>query len=331
MSGIWSFLEIVGGTGAVVKTWKKRLAGDEFEPFRQVALRRLPNPATQYPCPRGCGCVHRVVRYPDNEGIEAVCQCEPWRCDNVPVMENDLVLYAPDLNAMGRAAVRAFGFHQREKEMGIHGMLQIGAFTDRAIPVILAVQPNRMSFRARVCEVAAKGRREFILIAPTANFMDSTTGDILTSLGGMFISLAATVRVTPSGQLQTIKPPLEILDAIVPSRESTDVELVATALGLIQMLDEKSVERKPTHAEFFHLYCVEGLSLGQIMKKTGCSRGTASHRKQRCEATLKTSLSRFHQHSSIIETLEKQRREVNARYINSRAAIYDDAGFDERD
>ena len=126
MNTIWSFFEIVGGVGAVTQSWKRRLLDGEFEPFRQVALRRLPNPATQYPCPRGCGCVHRVVRYPDNEGIVAVCRCEPYRCDNVPVTEKDLVLYAPDLAALGRSVVRAFGFHAREKEMGIFGKQQIG-------------------------------------------------------------------------------------------------------------------------------------------------------------------------------------------------------------
>lgn len=329
MSGIWSFLELVGGQGAIARTWRRWLDGEEFEPFRQALLRRLSNPAASYPCPRGCGCTHRVVRYPDNGGIAAVCQCEPWCCDTIPVTEKELVLYSPDPHAIGRAVARAFGFQPREREMGIPGVLQIGAFTDTAIPAMLVVQPDRRMFHARICEVAAVLRQKFILIAPTATFMDGAAHGLLAGLGGMFIPLSATIRVTPAGQLQTIRPPLEILEPVTPKTEPADESVVASALGLIQILDKDPVKKRPTHAEFFRLYCLDELSLSQIMRKTGCSRGTASYRKKRCETVLKAPLDTFIRYGAVVDTLERQRREANARYIHKRGAIYGDAGFDE--
>ena len=328
MNAVWAFLEIAGGVGAVTQSWKKRLHDGEFEPFRQAALRRLPNPATQYPCPRGCGCAHRVVRYPDNAGVVAVCHCDPCRCDNIPITEKDLVLYAPDLATIGRSVVRAFGFHAREKEVGIFGMLQIGAFTDQAIPVILSVQSDRRSFAARVCEVVARLRQKFILVAPTATFMDSTTQSILAGVGALFIPLDASVRLTAAGALQTVKPPLEILEPIVPPHAPTDEEVVAAALGLIHQLDNTPKAQKPTHSEFFRLYCFEGLSLEQIKKRVKCSLGTVSNRKRRCEDVLGPPLERFRQHGALVDILEKQRKEARAQYVHSRAGIYDDGGFE---
>lgn len=85
-----------------------------------------------------------------------------------------------------------------------------------------------------------------------------------------------------------------------------------------------------SNEEFFQLYCAKGLSLDQIVKKTGCSKGTASHWKRRCEDMLKTPLETFRQHGAVIDHLERQRREANTRYINGRALIEDDAGFDDR-
>ena len=329
MSKIWSAIEEMGDRlGAVAYFWHEGL-GDEFSACRAAFLRRLPAPATSYPCPRECGCMHRVVRHADGS-IVGVCRCDPWNCDNIPLTEEDLQVYALDLHLLGLAVARAFGFSIREADLGLSNTLQIAAYGDQALPIILTIPAGPNDFRRVAVELVARLRGKFILVAPTANGLDAANQELLTGGGVGFLALDTTVRLDAGGQLRTIRSAQEILAPLVPDQEPADEHVVGTALALISKLDSVPGDRRPTHAEFFHLYCAKELSLEQIAKTTGCSLGTSSHRKRRCEEMLKTPLEAFRRHGALIDHLDRQRREAHARHIPGRALIEDDAGFDER-
>lgn len=322
MSKIWSAIEAIGRMGAVPSSWHKWL-GEDFPACREAFLRKLPAPATSFPCPRGCGCIHRVIRHADGT-IVGVCRCDPWNCDNIPLTEEGLKVYAVDLHVLGMAVARAFGLPLREADLGLPYTLQIAAYGDQALPIILTIPAGCPEFHQVAVALVARLRGKFILIAPTASAMDAGNQELLARNGAGFLGLDATVRLDAQGKLRTVKPVQEIMAPLVPAQEPTPESVVGTALALLAKLDAVPGDRRPTHAEFFQLYCAESLSLDQIVKRTGCSKGTASHRKRRCEDMLKTPLETFRQHGTVIDHLERQRREANVRHIRGRGLIDDD-------
>lgn len=323
----WSTLEAIRGRAAVPVTWRKHL-GDDFDLFRVEFLRRLPDPAQYYPCPIPCGCLsHRVVIHGDND-IVAVCECEPWDCDNIVLKNEDVAVYELDMPSLGRAVTKAFGFRPRYSDMGIPATLEIGAYTEQGIPVILTIRHDSDALHRGVSELVARLRAKFILVVPTIDLLKARTQELLNGVGAAVLSLEATVRMNAGGSLHTVKPPLELLSPIVSVHEPAPESVVGAALALMHKLDEHAGRKLPTHGDFFVLYCAKGLSISGIMAKRGCSRGMASKRKQRCEEVLKAPLDTFRQHGHLIDHLERQRRESNARYINAHALIEDDAGFE---
>ena len=81
MKTFWQALEEVPDGIGVAAEWR-RYAGDAWPAFRAVFLETQTERAASYPCPHGCGCAHRVVTHGDGR-IVAVCECDPWNCDDI--------------------------------------------------------------------------------------------------------------------------------------------------------------------------------------------------------------------------------------------------------
>ena len=203
MPSIWQLLETVHGPAAVPAVWKSSLGGT-FDTFKELFLRQLPAPAKSYPCPRECGCAHAVVRHKDGD-IVAVCCCEPSHCADISLTPTDIEVLELNWPKLGRAIAKAFGLTQRETETGVPGAIQIAAYGDEALPVILTIQHDRDAFRQTVTALAAHLRGRFILFAPTAVFMDAPTRQLLAASNAVFFPLDSTIRLSPAGRLSTPK------------------------------------------------------------------------------------------------------------------------------
>lgn len=210
MPSIWQLLETVHGSAAVPAIWKTSL-GCTFDTFKELFLRQLPEPAKSYPCPRECGCAHAVVRHKDCV-IVAVCRCEPSHCDDIRLSDADIVILELNWIKLGRAIAKAFGLTRRETETGVPGAIQIAAYGEDALPVILTIQHDRDAFRQAVTALAAHLRGRFIIFAPTADFMDAPTRQLLAASNAVFFPLDSTIRLSPAGRLSAPKTLPELLE-----------------------------------------------------------------------------------------------------------------------
>lgn len=209
MSTVWQLLETMPGPAAVPAVWKASLGAD-FDTFREAFLRQLPTPAKSYPCPRECGCAHEIVRHKGGP-IVAVCRCEPSHCDDIRLTDADVAILELNWTKLGRSIAQAFGLTRREAEVAVPHAIQIAAYGDDALPVILAIQHDRDAFRQAVTALAAHLRGRFILFAPTADFMDAPARQILAASNAVFLSLDTTVRLSPAGPLSAPKTLPELL------------------------------------------------------------------------------------------------------------------------
>jgi hypothetical protein len=324
---MWGALEKIVGLSALAVVWRQQL-GDCHDVFHKAFLMRSTLQARSYPCPRDCGCVHDVVLHSDGT-IAGVCTCDPWSCEDICLDNVDLALYALNWSQLGRALCQALGIQSREVELNTANTLQIGAYTDKAIPVILTIQHDREAFLQAIAVISSRRKDRYILLAPTAAFRDAETDAMLDSVNAGFISIQGTFVLMPSGALKTLTPAHEVLSPFAPDNEETPENVVASALLLIDELDTAKVRKKPSHSAFFKMYCVNGWSLNTIMKKTGCSQGTASNRKRDCETMLNASLDSYRKHGSMIEKIAAQYQGTKARKIRGKSVIYDDAAYDE--
>lgn len=210
MPKVWQLLETIPGPAAVPAVWKSSL-GTDFDGFHDSFLRHLSVPAKSYPCPRECGCAHAIVRHKDGS-IVAVCRCEPSHCDDIRLTDADASVLELNWVKLGRAIAHAFGLTRRETETGVPGATQIAAYGEEALPVILTICHDRAAFRQVVTALAAHLRGRFILFAPTANFMDAPTRQLLAASNAVFLPLDATVHCSNAGLLTALKTLPELLE-----------------------------------------------------------------------------------------------------------------------
>ena len=152
MPKLWQILETIPGPAAVAAVWKASLESD-FETCRESFLRQLPTPAKSYPCPRECGCSHEIVRRKGGS-VVAVCRCDPSHCDDIRLTDADIAILELNWTKLGRAITKAFGLTRREAEVGVPHTIQIAAYGDEALPVILTIQHDRNTFHQAVTSLA---------------------------------------------------------------------------------------------------------------------------------------------------------------------------------
>lgn len=320
MSKLWHSLESIPSLAAVEAEWQA-LLDDDYALFRGTFLADTGKHATSYPCPRDCGCSHKVVRHSDGS-IVAVCRCVPPSCDDIKLKSDDTVILQLEIDKLGRAIRKAFGFHSREADPGIYNTLQIAAYTDQSYPVFFSVQHDRQMFKQVVSELAARFQERFILLVPTADFSDGTCKGILTSAKSVMLPLETSLSLIPPGEFKMTRQRDELLAgfSIEQVTQVSDDE-VTRLLHVVTVMDDESVIRKPSLMSVFNLYCREGLTTGEIAKKSGCSKSTVINRKRKLEEKLGKSLQTFRAISSHLEDIEDGLSDQQARHIHRKNAL----------
>ncbi len=201
---VWRCLENIRGLVGVPALWRSWLGGD-FGAFRGAFLRQRPERAESYPCPNVCGCAHEVVRHDDGR-IVGVCRCEPWNCNDIPLTEEELVLWELNWSRFGRAIATAFGCDPRESALGVPGVMQAGSFGGAAMPLLLSIQHEPEEFRSALTESAVRLREGFIVLSPTSRFFDARAKELAANAKAGLFDLESNLTLMPSGLLVAGKP-----------------------------------------------------------------------------------------------------------------------------
>lgn len=328
MSLAWQSLEAIPSQSAVAVEWNRWL-GKDAALFSAAFLRRTGREARSYPCYRDCGCAHQIVKH-DDGAIVAVCQCEPNRCDDIPLQPPDIAVYELNRQKLGRALTAALDATARETDLGIPGAVQIAVYGEDVIPVILAIHNDRESFVRCVTGLVARLRDCFILLAPTDTMLDGNSQEALKSVGAVFLPIHKSFMLTPQRMLHPMRPPAQLLATLHRGdREPMPEGIAHAAYAMVIKLDTEKPMKPPTLLKVFNLYCVQGMSSNKIAHACKCSKGTVINRIRALQEALKTNLNDLRAHAP---TFEAMNREINANpghYTHRKALIYDKAGFDE--
>lgn len=320
---VWASLESSRGLTAVAACWRQRV-GEEFEPFKTAFLQRAPGVARGMPCPRGCACTHEITQ--SEEGLRAICRCDPPNCPDIPLTPEDIILFELSWNKIARALCNVLSLDHKPADLGLLNTRQIGSWSVDAVPVILTIQHERGWFRTVLLELIARLRKRFILLAPTARNLDAVCVELLESANAGFFPLDACLTLTEHGTLRLTgaRAPGELFAKFTPQPKDLDESAASRAFALVQQLESEEPTKPPTALTVFRLYCVENLNVAQIARKCGCSRGTVRGRLELIEKRTGANVDWLRKRSAHFEKIEASLSDSRASHIHRKSLIYDE-------
>jgi hypothetical protein len=193
----WQAMEKVPGLVAVMEDWK-RLTGPDYR-FLQGSLRPNGETANSYPCPLpgdGCGCRHAIVRHGPND-IVAVCQCDPRRCEPLPVSPEETRLHELDTTLLGNMVASALGVTPNVHFIaGLHATWQITTHRQsqgRRIPVYITIQTEPADLYHTVESLVVRNPTPFLLFTPTHERHEPRSLELLQARDCHCLALSDTV------------------------------------------------------------------------------------------------------------------------------------------
>jgi hypothetical protein len=230
---------------------------------------------------------------------------------------------------LARALCHAFGLHPKFTDLHIRNTVQIGAWSAEAVPAVFTIQPDAPSLRSVVCELLARLREKFILLAPTARGLDALGHEMLNHAGAGFFPLATHVSLDAEGRLRLAdKAPGELFAKFTPQPKECDETAARRAFALVQELDGKSRMKPPSVLTVFRLYCIEELSASEIAQMCRCGKSTVIHRLNLIREKTGTDPEQLRRLSSHLSRMEEDFEDSRAAHIQRRRLIYDEAEED---
>lgn len=325
----WGALETVRGLVAVPAEWRARLQS-QHENFETAFLRKRSTPAKSIPCHQGCGCAHEVVTHGGSD-LVGVCRCESWSCEDIAVKESDVALWELNEGKLGRELAKALDIDSRTTNLGIDGVLQIGAFGRAALPVVLVIRGERDELRAAIVELVARLKERFILLTPTNRQWDGRSKELLATAKAGLFELESLISIDPQGRLHATKKAPELFAPFLPAvEEPTPEEIVTAALELVKRLDSDEGVDSPTLTKVFRLYCGTALTAQQVADRCGCSKGTIINRLALLRKKTGVDPDKMRAYSSHIEKTQEAMKDSRARSIRA-SAMLDDEDDDPKD
>jgi hypothetical protein len=318
----WEALECGGELSRVSATWQRWL-GELHPAFAAAFLQRTEVSARFYPCPLQCGCMHEVIHY-DPGDIAAVCRCDPPRCEDLALAQEDLACWEISWSKLGRALCHAFGLSRRPATLGPGNTRQIGSWSAAAVPLLLTLESEPHLFQGAINELAARLRGPFVLLAPTARNLTVPCLEALARAKAGFFDLASNALFTPEGMIRALQPPGELFAEFTPQPRQEDQGVLQRAFALVKALDQENRGRPPTALAVFSLYCLDGLNVSQLARKARCSRGTILNRLRWIRRRTGLEPDRLRSLSGQFEELEDKMTDPRARRIYRRQMIQED-------
>lgn len=329
MKTIWTALEELPTGSGVAADWR-HFAGNGWPAWQRGFLEERAEPALSYGCPHECGCAHRVVHH-DDGSIVAVCDCDPWNCEDIPLTAAEVVEWEFKRSRLARAVCRALELERREQDLGLPGTQQVATFAATAVPVVLTIQQERHEFRQVVAELASRWREGFILFTPTSRFVDGRVQELLSHARAKFFDLETHVTLLPDGTLHAHKRAGELFAPFVTRRDDGASETEATRVfALMKSLDAGERTRKAPLERVFRLLVLEGHSQEMVAGKCQCSPGLVSLRVTEIERRMGRPIVELRTLAAQLGTMDVSVKDSRARTIYRRG-LTDDAGVEDED
>src|SRR5580765_3836449 len=102
----WPTLERIPDLFAVSAEWGEGM-GEALEPFSNF-FQLFPEQAKYFPCPRHCGCAHRVIHC-DDGSILGLCRCKHPECEDLKLKPEEIALWELNRPKLARAICKALG------------------------------------------------------------------------------------------------------------------------------------------------------------------------------------------------------------------------------
>ena len=317
MVNLWRALEATPDLVAVPAVWRTR-TGSDFPAACAGFLRPTGRPAQSYPC--DCGCSHHIIRH-SAEHIVAICQCDPWNCDDIRLTPEEATLWELSRVRLGRAICRALDINARESEVDPEGTAQIGAFSARAVPVHLIIAPGSDEFHHAVAKLAARLSDGFILFAPTSRYVDAECREFLVKARAGFFDLESNFTLLPSGLLHARRRAGELFARWTREPTSLEADTAQQAFAIVKALDAERPQREASLLTVFRLYCVQGLTAEATAQRCGCSKSTILNRLNQIEQRIGMSPASLRAYSGQFEAIDDSLTDPRARRIRRRAAL----------
>jgi hypothetical protein len=305
MLSFWECLEEVPSLVAVPRTWHDCL-GTNFDVVARSFLRATNERARSYPCPNHCGCAHEVAEHEDGS-LVAVCQCEPWRCDDVLLSPADVILLELNWQRLGRAIARAFGCDLKEDDL-LPNTMQIASFSGATLPIILTIQNEAEQFRSIVGQLVALLRRPFVLLGPTTRLVKAPALGFLEGVKAEFFDLESHLSLLPSGVLAPRRSAGELFSHLVGTEQEVSAKQVKKLFELFQKLSIRGQsQRKGKIDAVFWLLVFQHRRQASVAEELKCSESVISKRVREIEAFMGLRLEQLKAFGSRLYDMEVER------------------------
>jgi hypothetical protein len=334
----WSSLEQLPSLRGTAGIWRS-LLDEDFETFQDSFLQKSPERAAGVFCER-CYCTHEVVsdeacsvfsvqcsepdrtiNAPRSHGptqtsahksinppihqsdfsLVAACRCPDTHCPDIHVTPADLELWALSWPRLGRALCGALGISPRLTDMKLFNTHQIGIWSASAVPVILTIQSERPQLPTIISQLSSRLRRPFILLAPTSENLDALAQEFLANAGGEYFA-----RFNPD------------------TKEALEEDTARKAFALVKSLDNEGREEPPAPLTVFCGYCIDGMSISELVTELECSRTTIVRRLRSIRKRTGIEPKALRQLSAHLEKIRDDLADPRASRISARRAIYDE-------
>ena len=323
---LWRSLEQVRGLCAATPTWRRQMGGS-FELFASAFLRRREDTAQSLWCEE-CYCSHTVVTH-ENGTMVGVCECDPWNCDDMNLTAEDMALWELNWTKLGRAVARAFDCESQETDFALPSMRQIAAFSGAGLPIVLCVAHERDEFRRCVAELTARLRGGFVLLSPTAAFMDAHSKELLGHSRAAFFDLASHVTMLPNGTLRARRSGGELFSPLVAINDDPVEEKEAARIfAVMKSIRSGSKQRKAHMETVFRMLILEGCSQEEVARQLRCSPALISFRVSEIERRFRQPLETLRRFASQLGEMDRVPDDSRARTIHRHRLIDDTARHD---
>jgi hypothetical protein len=260
MATIWKTIESMPEATAAL-SWRRWL-GPMFNRVTGVCLRRTGNSVERIPCEKGCACNHRVLKM--GTALVGVCDCGK-KCPDMPLTDADVQVWEVDVFRLAwwvtyplRCDVLVTGFSGVEvaTPFGLHRTVQVTAFDNPAVPVLLTCQADASGYRAAVAHLAAR-LKGFVLLTPT-KLTDASTLQLLDEANARCFDLESNLELLPNGELQVSKKGQELFVRLLAECSNPDGRKVAARSSYSFRQAGSMCDIVYDWSELFHLKNTDG-------------------------------------------------------------------------
>ena len=307
MASIWQALETLAAgyqlntsLAAVPAKWRE-LANGHYDAMHKGFLRTTDQPAFSYPCPLECGCAHEIIRH-DSGRVVAVCRCEPWNCDDIPLEPADTVLVELNWPKLGRAIASALDCDSANCTALGAGTFQVATFGGAGLPVVLTIQQDRAGFAGVVAHLVATLKERFILLAPTGRFYDAHSQALVKGARAGFFDLESNLELLSTGRLVAAKRAGELFAPFLPEQtggvKESESKLVFRLFGELMSL---GTHLTAPPAQVFDLMVLKKLNHAETAVECGCARSLITRRVAMIERHFRMTIEKLRDHASDLK------------------------------